>query len=129
MNIKIQKQNVLATIAMVAMIAIISSTGVSTVQADDDIFMPYGSVGQEDQVLVFKDGYYYLNVVPSGSNGMFMKLTDIDKDYSIDQAIERFHISEDTTHFNVKPSVFSSTELAYQLDDNLQFQMIGAVTH
>lgn len=111
----------------VIIVVLAAINGLSTVQAQTDAFMPYGSIGQEDQPLVYHDGYYYLNIVPSQGNGMFMKLTDIDSDYSIDQAIERFGIQEDTTHFNVQPSMFSETELVYQLDDDLQFQLIGVV--
>ena len=99
---------------------------VSTVQAAEN-FMPYGSVGQEDEELVYSNGFYYLNVVPSEGNGMFMKLTDIDSDYSIDQAIERFGINEDVRTFEVQPSVYSETALVYQLNDDLQFEMIGVV--
>lgn len=114
-------------LTIVASIAILGSNFSSTVQAQTDAFMPYGSIGQEDQPLVYHDGYYYLNIVPSQGNGLFMKLTDIDSDYSIDAAIQRFHIDEDVTSFNVQPSMFSETELVYQLDDDLQFQLIGVV--
>jgi hypothetical protein len=119
------KNMVFAIVLSIASI-MVAINGVSAVQAQS-AFMPYGTVGNEDQPLVFYKGFYYLNVVPGGSNGMFMKLVDFDKDYSIDQAIERFGIQEDTTHFNVQPSVFSSTELVYQLDEDNQFQMIGTV--
>ena len=45
------------------------------------------------------DGFYYVNAVPSQGNGLFMKITDLDNDYSIDQAIERFGIDEDVEEF------------------------------
>ncbi len=114
------------TVAIAVMIAISAIPSV-TVQAHTPNFMPYGEIAQEDEPFYGHDGALYLNVVPNPGNGMFMKLTDIDTDYSIDQAIERFHIDEDTTHFNVQPSLYSETELVYQLDDDLQFQLIGVV--
>ena len=120
MNTK-QKQNVLATIAMVAVVSILS--GLSTVQAEKN-FMPYGSIGQEDQIYVKHDGYYWVNIVPSQGNGMFMKITDLDSDYSINQAIDRFGINEDSTSFIVQPSVYSNTVFMFELDDNLQFQLV-----
>lgn len=119
------KQTVLTMVGL-SIVILVAINGVSTVQAQS-AFMPYGSIGDEDQSLVFYKGFYYLNIVPSQGHGQFMKLIDIDSDYSIDQAIQRFGVDEDTTHFNVQPSVFSDTELVYQLDEDNQFQMIGTV--
>jgi hypothetical protein len=118
-------QNVLAIVASIAII--VSLSQVSTVQAHTPNLMPYGEVGQEDQAYYWHDGVLYINAVPSVGNGLFIAETDIDQDYSIDQAIDRFHIDEDTTHFNVQPSLYSETELVYQLDKDLQFQLIGVV--
>lgn len=118
-------QNVLAIVASIAII--VSLSQVSTVSAHTPNLMPYGEVGQEDQAYYWYDGVLYINAVPSVGNGLFIAETDIDQDYSIDQAIDRFHIDEDTTSFNVQPSMFSETELVYQLDDDLQFQLIGVV--
>ena len=119
-----QKQNVLATIAMVAAISILNS--LSTVQAQES-FMPYGSIANEDELYTIYKGVIYVNVVPSQGNGMFMAITDIDTDYSIDQAIERFGIQEDVRTFEVQPSLYSDVNLVFQLNDDLQFEMIGAV--
>jgi hypothetical protein len=120
-------QNKTVAIAVMIAISAILATNVSTVNAHTPNFMPYGEVGQEDQAYYWHDGVLYINAVPSVGNGLFIAETDIDQDYSIDQAIDRFHIDEDTTSFNVQPSMFSETELVYQLDDDLQFQLIGVV--
>lgn len=85
--------------------------------------MPYGEIGQEDQLYFYHHGVLYINVVPTQGNGFFMGEPDINQDYSIDQAIERFGIYEDTTDFNIKPSIYSNVTVLYQLDDDLQFQL------
>jgi hypothetical protein len=125
MNNKTTSKILAVLTAMIAMSSLIGS--VSTVSAHTPNFMPYGEVGQEDQAYYWHDGVLYINAVPSVGNGLFIAETDIDQDYSIDQAIDRFHIDEDTTHFNVQPSLYSETELVYQLDKDLQFQLIGVV--
>lgn len=48
---------------------------------------------------------------------------DIDTDYSIDQAIDRFGIDEDWTSFTVEKE--NGPTFLFQLDDDLQFQMNG----
>ena len=82
-------------------------------------------MAQEDQIYFKHDGFYYVNAVPSQGNGLFMKITDLDNDYSIDQAIERFGIDEDVEEFEVQPSLYSKTTFLFQLDSDLQFQMNG----
>jgi hypothetical protein len=105
---------------------IFSGIGQALAAPTSDLFKPYGSIAQEDQIAVQdKDGYYWVNIVPSQGNGMFMKITDLDDDYSIDQAIDRFGIDEDIQEFEVQPSLYSDATFLYQLDDDLQFQMVA----
>lgn len=105
-------------------IALLGSILVSTVFAHTTPnFMPYGEMGQEDELYYYHDGVLYINAVLSQGNGMFIAEPDIDDDYSIDQAIERFGINEDVQVFNVKPSIYSDVTIMYELDDDLQFQM------
>ena len=113
--------NILAVLT--AMIAILGS--VSTVSAHTPTTMPYGEVGFEDQAYYWHDGVLYINAVPSVGNGLFIAETDIDQDYSIDQAIERFGIDEDITSFNVQPSEFSTVQVTYELDSDLQFHIVS----
>lgn len=121
-----QNKNVLA---IVASIAILSSFGlVSTVQAHTPLTLPYGEVGQEDETYFFHDGMLYINAVPSQGNGLFISEPDLDDDYTVDQAIDRFGIDEDARNFVVEPSVYSNVGLFYQFnDETLFFELIGAV--
>jgi len=123
MNIKTTSKILAVLTAMIAISSLIGS--VSTVSAHTPNFMPYGEVGQEDQAYYWHDGILYINAVPSVGNGLFIAESDIDQDYSIDQAIDRFGIDEDITSFEVQPSEFSNVTVTYQLDDNLQFQIVG----
>lgn len=126
MNNKNMKQNVLATIAMVAAISILS--GLNTVNAHTPNTLPYGEVGQEDELYFQHHGSIYINAVPSQGNGLFMEITDIDTDYTVDQAIERFGIMEDTNSFLVQPSLYSEVNLVFMFnDEKLNFQLIGAI--
>src|SRR6476620_10992835 len=83
MNIKTTSKILAVLTAMIA----ISAISVSTVQAHIPNTMSYGEVGQEDQAYYWHDGVLYINAVPSVGNGLFIAETDIDEDYSIDQAI------------------------------------------
>jgi|SRR5688500_10158762 len=124
MNTKTQ----IKTVAIAVMVAILTSIGsVTDIAAQETNFMPYGSIAQEDQLYTIYEGQIWLNVVLGQGNGQFMKITDIDQDYSIDQAIDRFGIDEDISSFLVEPSQYSNVALVFELDDNLQFQLIGAI--
>jgi hypothetical protein len=109
-------------ISVFALFALLSAT-VQTVGAHSPNTLPYGEIGQEDESYFYHHGVLYINAVPSQGNGLFIAQTDIDEDYSIDQAIERFGIYEDTTDFNVKPSQYSNVIVYYSLDEDLQFQI------
>ena len=61
-------------------------------------------------------------------NGQFMKITDLDNDYTIDQAIERFGIYEDTESFIVQPSLYSNTVFLFEIDNNGFFQLVDIYT-
>jgi len=113
--------------AMSVIIATILSVNisVSAVQGHTPTTLKYGEVGQEDQSYFWHDGVLYINAVPTQGNGLFIAETDIDQDYSIDQAIERFGINEDITSFNVQPSEFSDVTVIYELDSDLQFQIVS----
>ena len=111
-------------VAIITMIAI-SAANISSVTAHTPNFIPYGQIGQEDESYFYHDGVLYINAIPSKGNGLFIAETDIDQDYSIDQAIDRFGIDEDVTSFSVQPSIFSEVEVTYELDDNLQFQIVS----
>ena len=124
MNSTNQIKNVLAIVASIAMIAYISSS-VSAVQGHTPTTIPYGQIGQEDQAYFWHDGVLYINAIPTQGNGLFIAEYDIDQDYSIDQAIDRFGIDEDVTSFTVQPSVFSEVEVTYELDSDLQFQIVS----
>ena len=101
------------------------TNGLVTVSAHTPTTLPYGEIGQEDESYFYHDNVLYINAVPSKGNGLFIAETDIDQDYSIDQAIDRFGIDEDVTSFSVQPSIFSEVEVTYELDDNLQFQIVS----
>ncbi len=45
--------------------------------------------------------------------------------YPIDEAIDRFGIDEDVSSFTVQPSVYSDATFLYELDDDLQFQLVS----
>ena len=92
------------TISVLALIALSSVASVQTVGAYEN-FIPYGQVGQEDETHFYHDGVLYINAVPSKGNGLFIAESDIDQDYSIDQAIERFGIYEDQGTFSVQSSI------------------------
>ena len=115
---------VISVITSLTLVFILSSS-VNSVFASSN-FMSYGSIANEDELFTIHDGSIYVNIVHNG-NGQFMKVTDIDTNYSIDQAIERFNIHEDTTSFVVEPSIYSETGLVFELDNDLQFQLIGAI--
>ena len=121
MNTTTQKQNVLAIVASIAIL--VSLNQVSIAAAHTPNTMPYGQVGQEDEDYFWHDGVLYINAVPTPGNGLFIAESDIDADYSIDQAIDRFGIDEDIKAFIVQPSQFSNVVIMYELDDNLQFQI------
>ena len=109
---------------IIASFAIATISGLSAVQGHTPNTIPYGEIGQEDEAYFWHDGVLYINAVPSVGNGLFLAESDIDQDYSIDQAIERFGINEDSTSFIVQPSVYTNVVIMYQLDDNLQFQLV-----
>lgn len=113
------------TLAIGVMIAISLSGFAVSAEAHTPATMPYGEVGQEDEAYFWHDGVLYINAVPSQGNGMFIAEYDIDQDYSIDQAIDRFGIDEDISSFEVQPSAFSEVVVTYELDDNLQFQIVS----
>jgi hypothetical protein len=120
MNTQNQIKTVLAIVGL-SMVMIATNQ----VFAHTPNFMNYGEIAQEDQAYYWHDGVLYINAVPSVGNGLFIAESDIDQDYSIDQAIDRFGIDEDITSFVVQPSEFSDVTVTYQLDDNLQFQIVG----
>lgn len=122
-NTYMNNKNMSFAISLIIASFALSNIGLSTASAHTPNFLPYGEVGQEDELYFYHDGVLYINAVPSKGNGLFIAESDIDKDYSIDQAIERFHINEDTTSFNVKPSIYSNVTVMYELDSDLQFQI------
>ncbi len=125
MNTKQQKQ----TVAIAVMIAIVSvMSQVSTVSAHTPNFLNYGELNhQEDELYFMHDGMMYINAVPSQGNGMFMSESDIETSYSVDSAIERFGINEDSHSFSVQPSQYSDVELTFMFnDETLKFELIGA---
>lgn len=103
-----------------AIVCLITIASIGHVNAQEANFMPYGSIGQEDQSYVFYDGHFWVNTQANLGigNGQFMKIVDLDKDYTIDQAIERFGIYEDTTSFIVQPSLYSNTVFLFELEGN-----------
>jgi hypothetical protein len=103
--------------------ALMVSLGAPNALGHSPNFLEYGEVGAEDELYFYHHGVLYINAVPSQGNGLFIAETDIDQDYSIDQAIERFGIYEDTEVFNVKPSQYSNVIVMYELDEDLQFQI------
>ncbi len=111
--------------AISLIIASFALSAIGSVTAHTPTTLPYGEVGQEDESYFYHDGVLYINAVPSKGNGLFIAESDIDQDYSIDQAIERFHIDEDVTSFKVNPSLYSDVTVTYQLDDNLQFHIVS----
>jgi len=114
------------------MIAIISTSGLSTVQAEQhDIYMPYGSVGNEDELFnIVNDELVYVNIVPLDGQGQFA-LTSLETDYTVDQALERFagYIEEDTQSFVVEPfSNVSNVGIIYEfIESSKTFQLLGAI--
>lgn len=116
-------KNMVLIVSLITIVGTINSSLV-TVSAHTPNTLPYGEIGQEDELYFWHDDVLYINAVPSIGNGLFIAETDIDKDYSIDQAIQRFHIDEDITAFNVKPSLYSNAIVLYELDENLQFQLV-----
>ena len=119
--------NKIITLAIGVMIAIIATNPLSAA-AHTPNFLPYGEVGQEDQAYFWHDGVLYINAVPSQGNGLFIAETDIDQDYTIDQAIDRFGIDEDSHSFVVEPSELSDVGLVFMFnDETLNFELIGAI--
>lgn len=125
MNNKTQKLNVLATIAMVAAISILS--GFSTVSAHTPNTLDYGALGHfEDESHFYHDGMLYVNVVESQGNGFFMSESDIKQEYTVDNAIQRFGIDEDVNSFQVQPSIYSDVKVIYMFnDETLTFQLLS----
>ena len=105
-------------------------SSIQTVGAQETNFMPYGSIGQEDESAVYHDGHFWVNTGANLGigNGQFMKITDLDNDYTIDQAIERFGIYEDTESFIVQPSLYSNTVFLFEIDNNGFFQLVDIYT-
>jgi hypothetical protein len=126
-NLQMFNKNIknISVLAIVALSIASIFAGIETVNAHTPNTLPYGEIGAEDQSYFYHDGVLYINVVPSQGNGFFMAESDIDTDYSIDQAIERFGINEDVTSFEVQPSIYSEVTVTYELDSNLQFQIVG----
>jgi hypothetical protein len=117
-------QQITSIIISVLALVALSSAAIQTVSAHTPNSLPYGEIGQEDESHFYHDGVLYINAVPSQGNGLFIAQTDIDEDYSIDQAIERFGIYEDTQMFYVQPSEYSTVTVKYQLDNDLQFNIV-----
>ena len=67
------KQTVLVIVGLSIALLVAINSGVSTVQAQT-AFMPYGTVGQEDESMVNVNGTYWLNVVSGDDNGQFVRL-------------------------------------------------------
>lgn len=115
-----------------ALFALLSvSSNVQTVGAQEANFMPYGSIGQEDESYVYHDGYFWVNTGANlgVGNGQFMKITDLDSDYTIDQALERFpQIYEDIEEFIVQPSLYSNTVFMFEIDSDNMFQLTHIYT-
>lgn len=111
------------TSIIISVLALVALSSVATMALAYKNTIPYGVIGQEDELSFYHDGILYINAVPSQGNGLFIAEPDIDQDYSIDQAISRFHIDEDITAFNVKPSLYSNVTIMYELDNDLQFQL------
>lgn len=122
MNTKIQKQNVFAIVASIAILASLSQ--VSTVNAHQTIYQ-YGTVAQEDQDFAVVDGNVYLNTVYEDNSGNFRYA--IQSEFTVDEAIERFGINEDTHSFTVQKD-WNNAEMIFMFnDETLTFQFIGVV--
>ena len=128
----ITTQNVLAIVVSIALIAAISNS-VSTVNAHTPNFLQYGALNhQEDQLYFVHDGSIYVNTGANMGigNGQFMKITDLETAYNVNDALDRFYpyIQEDTNQFEVMPSQYSNVSLIYQFnDETLNFELLGAV--
>ena len=127
-------QNQIKTVAISAIIALLSIGGlVSTVQAQE-AYIPYGTqvnndIAYEDKpYVILNDEHVYINVVPTQGNRQFA-LTDLETDYTVDEMIDRFGLEEDTNSFVVEPfNNISNVGIVYQFnDETLTFQLIGAV--
>lgn len=118
------------SVLVIVGLSIASLGQISNVMAENDNFMPYGSIANEDQLYTIYKGDIWINVVPSKGNGQFMQITDLETSYTVNEALDRFYpsIQEDTNQFEVMPSVYSNVSLIYQFnDETLFFELLGAV--
>lgn len=83
-------------------------------------FMPYGSVGQEDELTANVNGDYYVNIVLGKGNGQFMLVDYIIDQYTAKGAYKMFGVT-DHKDFIVEPSYagfYSNVLFMYKWDGN-----------
>lgn len=123
-------QNQIKTVlAMSAIIAILCGS-VSTVSYAAE-FKPYGSIGQEDE-LVVKDqnGIYWVNtgIAYGVGNGQFEAINEINDNFTIDGAIKTFGINEDVQSFIYEPILsngeYSNVLFMYELVSFNNFELV-----
>lgn len=114
---------------MSAIIAILCGS-VSTVSYAAE-FKPYGSIGQEDE-LVVKDqnGIYWVNtgIAYGVGNGQFEAINEINDNFTIDGAIKTFGINEDVQSFIYEPILsngeYSNVLFMYELVSFNNFELV-----
>ena len=130
MNTQTQIKNVFAIVASIAIL----SGFMSTVNAQE-AYIPYGTqvnnndIAYEDKLyIIANDEHVYINVVPLQGEGQFA-LTGLETDYTVDEAIERFGIHEDSESFVVESFAnISDVGIVYEfVESSKTFQLIGAI--
>lgn len=93
-------------------------------------FMPYGSIGQEDQLFTRdSNGLYYVNTMTNygKGNGQFEQVNEINDHFTIDGAIKVFGINEDTQAFIYEPVLsngqYSNVLFMYELTSFNHFEL------
>ena len=117
-------------ITIITVLTIVGISIVSTNQVYAAIFMPYGSIGQEDQLYTQdNDGLYYVNTGMNygKGNGSFEQVNEINDNFSINGAIKTFGINEDTEQFIYEPILsngeYSNVLFMYELVGFNHFQL------
>lgn len=125
MNTKIQIISVLTIVA----ISIVSLGHINN-NVEASIFMPYGSIGNEDQIYTQdENGLYYINTMTNYGigNGSFEQINEINIRFDINEAIKTFGINEDTQSFIYEPVLsngeFSNVLFMYELVSFNNFEL------
>lgn len=113
-------KNQLKTVLAMSIIIAILSTNMSTVQGHIPNFMPYGEIGQEDQLFFKHHDLYYINTADNLNNdGMFAQVNEINDSFTVNGAQKVFNIADGTTSFIYEPIIngkFMNVLFLYEFD-------------